>query len=147
MHLSAGDSAIETDKKLFSENDGAAPSMNVKTASVMTAISLVVGFYDGFYGPGTGTFLIIGFCVLAHLDVSFANGHAKVVNLATSIASMIVYLLGGQSVIWPGICGGLAAMAGSFIGSGLVLQNGTKIVRPIIIFVIILLMVKIITGF
>lgn len=134
-------------KKLFSENDGAAPSMNVKTASVMSAISLVVGFYDGFYGPGTGTFLIIGFCVLAHLGVSFANGHAKVVNLATSIASMIVYLLGGQSVIWLGICGGLAAMAGSFIGSGLVLQNGTKIVRPIIIFVIILLMIKIITGF
>lgn len=140
-------SIVVFNKRLFSENEGEMPEVNVKTAAVMTAISLVVGFYDGFYGPGTGTFLIIGFCVLAHLGVSFANGHAKIVNLATSIASMTVYLLNGQSVILLGVCAGLAAMAGSYIGSGLVLKNGARAVRPVIIFVIILLMIKIITGF
>lgn len=134
-------------KKIFAEGDGEAPAADAKTCIRMALISLVVGLYDGFYGPGAGTFLIIGFTVIAKLDVRYANGHAKVANLATSISSMVVYLLNGQSVVFLGLAAGVCAMAGSYIGSGLMLKNGTKIVRPIIILVIILLMAKIITGF
>ena len=134
-------------KKAFADRGDAAPVFNVKTAVTLSVIAFTVGLYDGFYGPGTGTFLIIGFVVLGKLGVGYANGHAKVVNLTTSTASMIVYLLNGQSVILLGIIAGIAAMAGSYIGSGLVLRNGAKIVKPIIIFVLILLAVKIVTGF
>ena len=135
-------------KKVFAEGDETVvPAADRKTCLRMALVSLVVGLYDGFYGPGAGTFLIIGFVVIAKLDVRYANGHAKVANLATSISSMVVYLLNGQAVVLLGLAAGVCAMAGSYIGSGLMLKNGTKIVRPIIILVIILLMIKIITGF
>lgn len=133
-------------KKNFGEGTGEAPVFCKKTALIMSAVALVVGFYDGFYGPGTGTFLIIAFTVLAKLDASYANGHAKIVNFATSTSSMVVYLLSGQTVILLGLCAGLASMAGNYIGSGLVLKNGSKIVRPVIILVIVLLMIKIIVN-
>lgn len=134
-------------KKTFDSGNDEAPVFNVRTAVTLSAIALAVGVYDGFYGPGAGTFLLIGFAVLGKLGVDYANGHAKVVNLATSIASMIVYLLNGQAVVLLGLASGLAAMAGSYIGSGLVLKNGAKIVRPIIILVLILLIVKIVVGY
>lgn len=134
-------------KKAFADHGDAAPELCVKTAVTLSVIAFTVGLYDGFYGPGTGTFLIIGFVVLGKLGVGYANGHAKVVNLTTSTASMIVYLLNGQSVILLGIIAGIAAMAGSYIGSGLVLKNGAKIVKPIIILVLVLLVIKIVTGF
>lgn len=134
-------------RKAFGGDEDTAPVFNLKTAVTLSAIAFTVGMYDGFYGPGTGTFLIIGFVVLGKLGVGYANGHAKVVNLTTSTASMIVYLLNGQAMIPLGLMAGLAAMAGSYIGSGLVLKNGARIVRPIIILVLILLVIKIVTGF
>ncbi|MCQ2401782.1 MAG: TSUP family transporter [Lachnospiraceae bacterium] len=134
-------------KKAFAHKGDEAPSPDLKTALTLSVIAFIVGMYDGFYGPGTGTFLIIGFVVLGKLGVGYANGHAKVVNLTTSTASMIVYLLNGQAMIPLGIVSGLAAMVGSYIGSGLVLKNGAKIVRPIIILVLVLLVIKIVTGF
>ena len=133
-------------KKIFTETDEV-PKADSATKAKMALIAAAVGLYDGFYGPGAGTFLIIGFVVLAKLDVRYANGHAKVANLATSISSMVVYLLNGQAVVLLGLAAGACAMAGSYLGSGLMLKNGTKIVRPIIILVIILLMIKILTGF
>lgn len=139
--------AVVLSKKAFADHGDAAPVLSAKTAVALSAIAFIVGLYDGFYGPGTGTFLIIGFVVFGKLGVGYANGHAKVVNLTTSTASMIVYLLNGQAVILLGIIAGIAAMTGSYIGSGLVLKNGTKIVKPIIILVLILLVVKIVTGF
>lgn len=137
---------VVLNKRAFAEQEEKAPASDLKTAVILSAIAFVVGCYDGFYGPGTGTFLIIGFVVLGKLSVGYANGHAKVVNLTTSIASMTVYLLSGQAAVLLGILSGLAAMAGSYLGSGLVLKNGMKIVRPIIILVLILLVLKIVTG-
>lgn len=134
-------------KNLIGDDAEVLPEINAKNLTKVLLISLAVGIYDGFWGPGAGTFLIIGFCTLAGMGASYANGQAKVANLATSFSSMCVYLMNGQSLVPLGIAAGVCAMAGSYIGSGLMFKNGTKIVRPIIVLVISLLMLKIILGF
>ncbi len=107
----------------------------------------MIGIYDGFYGPGTGTFLIIAFTVFAKMSVGTANAQAKAINLTTNITSLIVFLWSGQVVIILGLAAAVFNMAGNYIGSGLVMSKGTKIVRPIILTVLGLLFVKILFRF
>ena len=115
----------------------------------MTAViaAFVIGAYDGFYGPGTGTFLIIAFTVFAKMSVRSANAHAKVINMTTNITSLVVFLHSGQVLILLGLVGAACCMLGNYIGSELVLTKGTKIVRPIILVVLVLLFVKILFDF
>ena len=65
--------------------------------------AFLVGVYDGFYGPGTGTFLIIAFTVFAKMDIRTANAQTKVINLTTNITSLTIFLLNGQPVILLGL--------------------------------------------
>ena len=103
----------------------------------------MIGAYDGFYGPGTGTFLIIAFTVFAGMSVSAANAQAKVINLTSNVTSLTVFLLNGQVIFLLGLAGAVCNMAGNWLGSGLVVSKGTKIVRPVILAVLLLLLVKI----
>jgi uncharacterized membrane protein YfcA len=114
---------------------------------VVTVSALLVGVYDGLYGPGTGTFLIIAFIVVGRMSAARANAHTKVINLSTNIAALTVFLLHGQVLIPLGIAAALSNMAGNYIGSGLVMTKGSKIVKPLVILVLVLLLVKIIAGF
>ena len=111
---------------------------------IVAAVSLLVGGYDGFYGPGTGTFMLIAFTALAKLQVKDASGEVRVANLASNVAALVTFLSSG--VVWIGL--GLTAAAfsilGNYIGSGLVMKDGTKIVRPIIVVVLAMLFVKVI---
>ncbi len=133
-------------RHLFRDGDGNAAA-NRKTLPVCIASAFVIGGYDGFYGPGTGTFLIIAFTVFAGMSVSAANAQAKVINLTSNIASLTVFLLNGQVVFPLGLAGALCNMAGSYIGSGLALSRGSGIVRPIILAVLALLLLKNLIGF
>ena len=110
-------------------------------------ISFVIGGYDGFYGPGAGTFLILAYNSLAKMDIKTAAGNAKVINLSSNLASLTVFLLSGKVWISLGLAAALFSIAGSYIGSGLVIRRGAKIVRPIIIVVLILLFIKVIAEF
>ena len=133
-------------KKLFGNREEER-EINTRTHIIAAIASLLIGFYDGFYGPGTGTFLIIAFNVFAKLDIQKANANAKAVNLVTNITSLVVFIVGGQ-VLWAvGIAGMACNMAGNFVGSSLALKNAEKITRPIIIVVLILLFIKVIAGF
>ena len=118
-----------------------------KTAAVCILSAFLIGAYDGFYGPGTGTFLIIAFTVFARMSVSSANAQAKVINLTSNITSLAVFLLNGQVMLPLGLAGALCNMAGNWLGSGLALAKGTRIVRPVILAVLLLLFLKIIIGF
>jgi len=125
--------------------DTAEPTEMTRKAVIIAAIaSLIIGMYDGFYGPGTGTFLIVAFSVFAKMDVLSANGQCKAVNLTTNVTSLIVFLRSGQVMIILGIAAAACNMIGNWIGSGLALKAGTKITRPIIILVLILLFLKVI---
>ena len=112
--------------------------------AIVWSASLIVGAYDGFYGPGTGTFLLLIFCGLAKLDLRTASGNMKLVNLSSNIGSLITSLMAGKVLIAIGLISAVFSVAGHYIGAGLTIKNGSKIVRPVILVVIGLLAVKVI---
>ena len=122
----------------------APPPENIwRTTLTAAAISLAIGVYDGFYGPGTGTFLIVLFSLLAKLDVRSANGLCKAVNLTTNATSLVVFLRGGQVLIVLGLTAAACNMLGNWLGSGMAIKSGVRITRPIIIFVLLLLLLRV----
>lgn len=131
-------------RHLFPEREETAVKLDTRTYVTAIVSAFVVGIYDGFYGPGTGTFLIIAFTVFARLSVGTANAQAKVINLTTNVTSLIIFLLHGQVLLPLGLAAGASNMVGNYIGSGLVMKKGTGIVRPIILVVLVLLLIKVI---
>jgi len=116
----------------------------LKTAIIAAAISFVLGGYDGFFGPGTGTFMILAFTGLARIEARTSAGNAKLVNLASNISAAIVFLINGKTIIPLALAAGAFSIAGSFLGSGLVIKKGVKILRVFIIIVLGLLLLRII---
>ena len=137
---------IVLNPRLFPERQEKEVIVNARTIAVCVVAALVIGFYDGFYGPGTGTFLIIAFTAFGKLSVSAANAHAKVINLTTNITSLIVFLHGGTVLIPLGLAAAACNMLGNYIGSGLAMRGGAKITRPIILIVLFMLLIKLLTD-
>jgi hypothetical protein len=104
----------------------------------------VVGLYDGFFGPGAGAFLILIFTICMRYDFIVANGNTKVVNLASNIAALTAFISHGQVLFLIGIPAALIGILGNHLGSRYVIKKGNKLIRPIFIFVFILLFIKII---
>lgn len=136
---------IVLNRKLFSDEGEEEVTIDRKTVMTAMISALVVGCYDGFYGPGTGTFLLIAFTAFAKLGVRSANAQAKVINLTTNITSLVIFFLNGQVLFSVGIAAAICNMIGGYIGAGMVMKNGAKIARPSILFVLILLVIKIVT--
>ncbi|MGM9614565.1 MAG: sulfite exporter TauE/SafE family protein [Oscillospiraceae bacterium] len=111
---------------------GREPLSTGKTYAIAAACALVIGVYDGFYGPGTGTFLLLLLTGLAHMDLNTAAGTTKVINLATNIAALVTYLLNGKVMLTLGLVAGLFGIAGNWLGARSFTKNGSKIVKPII---------------
>ena len=113
---------------------------------IMAACSFVIGIYDGFYGPGTGTFLLLTFTKLGRLDMEKATGNVKVVNLTSNISALITFILAGK-ILWVlGLSASIFSIAGHYLGAHMVVKNGVKVIKPIILLVLVLLMIKIILG-
>ena len=129
--------------KLFRDNEDAPLVLNKKVWVTAMISSFAVGVYDGFYGPGTGTFLIVAFTVFARLNIRTANAQAKVINLTTNITSLTIFLLNGQVIFLLGIAAALCNMAGNYVGSSLAMTRGSRITRPVIILVLFLLLLKV----
>lgn len=130
--------SFETDKDPFSP---------MKTLILCLIASFVVGMYDGFYGPGTGTFMLILLTGLARISLNEAAGTAKIVNLTSNVTALVVFIINGK-VIWPlGLVAGVFSIAGHFLGAKAFVKNGTKIARPVVIGVLIALFIKVIWDF
>ena len=112
---------------------------------IVCLASLVIGAYDGYYGPGCGTFLMLVFIRIAKMDSRHAAGTVKVVNLASNVGSLITACMLGNVLYGVGLISAVASIAGHYLGSGLTIKNGSRIVKPTIIIVIALLAVKVIT--
>ncbi len=98
-----------------------------------------IGWYDGFFGPGTGTFLILFYSILLHYDFVTANANTKVVNLASNIAALAGFALAGK-VFYPlAIPAAVCGIAGNILGSKLVIRKGNSIIRKIFILALLLL--------
>ena len=105
-------------------------------------IGLVFGCYDGLVGPGTGTFMILGFTGFLSLDLITAGGCAKASNLASCAASAVVWILHGQ-VLWALAIPALAcSIAGNYLGALYAIRGGSKKIRSVMFLVLGLLFVK-----
>ena len=113
-------------------------------AAIVWSASLVIGLYDGFYGPGTGTFLLLIFCNLAKLDLRSASGNVKIVNFSSNIGALATALAAGTVLVPVGLIAAVFSIAGHYLGAGVTIKNGAKIVKPVIFLVLGLLAVKII---
>ena len=103
--------------------------------------AFVIGGYDGYYGPGTGTFMMIALVRFAKLDTRHAAGGVKVINLASNIGGVCSALMAGTVVLGVGLAAALASILGHYLGAGLAIRNGSKIVRPAVVVVLLLLLV------
>ena len=108
--------------------------------------SLVIGCYDGFYGPGTGTFLLLVFTKLAKIPLEKATGNVKIVNLSSNISALITFILAGKILWGLGLAASCFSIAGHYVGAGMVVNNGVKVIKPIILIVLVLLLVKVVSG-
>lgn len=120
------------------------PVSRMRQFVVVCFFALIVGMYDGFYGPGTGTFLLIAYTQLAKLPLRLAAGNVKIANLSSNIGSLAVFLSHGQAIIPLGLISAVFAISGHFIGAGLLLKNGARVVKPFVLVVLSLLFVRLI---
>ena len=98
-------------------------------------VGFSVGFYDGFFGPGTGTFFAAGFVLLLGWNLRRATAGTKLLNLTSNVASLLFFAAGGQVVWVLGLAMGLGQVAGAWLGSHLVVRHGSLIVRPLLVLV------------
>ena len=121
------------------------PLGNLQTLLRSALVALLIGVYDGFYGPGTGTFLILLLTAFAHFRLGEANGVAKSINLTTNLSSLTVYLLNGKVIILLGLFGGLFGIIGNYIGVTFFEKKGAKAVRPLMLAVLVIFFIRILT--
>lgn len=101
-----------------------------------------VGFYDGFFGPGTGSFFVIAFVLLAGFNLTRATAHTKLLNWTSNLAALLLFSLGG-AVVWKiGLVMACGQLIGARIGSRLVLTRGASLVRPALVTVSLLMSLR-----
>lgn len=129
---------------LFRKNWGSHSTFRGMTkgaAWIAGTAAIGLGMYDGFFGPGTGSFLIFVFLLLG-FDFVKAAGNAKVLNFGSNVASLGTFMFLGQINYQIGIPMGLAMVCGSLLGSRVAIRKGAAYVRPLFIVVCILLVGK-----
>lgn len=116
------------------------PSVSRKRMAVL--VGSVLGFYDGFFGPGTGSFLIFAFVRWFGMDMLQASATSKFVNLATNFAALL-YFVSHEGVLWKvGLLMALANIAGAQLGARLAVRRGNGFVRILLLVVVTALLMK-----
>jgi len=100
---------------------------------------LGLGFYDGFFGPGTGTFWTMAFMLGLGFSLTKATGYTKVMNFASNLSSLAFFLLAGNVRFTAGITMAIGQLVGAKLGASMVIARGTKFIRPIFISVVLAL--------
>ena len=119
-------------KKMGQEN--ALPRM--KSSLFYFIFGITLGFYDGFFGPGTGSFWTIALASLLGYNLVKATAHTKALNATSNVVSIIAFLSAGNVLMKVGLLMGLAQVVGAMIGSRLVMSSGTKFVRVFFLIVV-----------
>ena len=113
-----------------------------KARAMLMALALVLGAYDGFFGPGTGTFLIIGAVLLLGIPLANASAEAKVVNFASNLAAFLVFAWKGVVVWHIALPMAAAQFAGAWSGSHVAIRGGDRLVRWVVLAVVLALSLK-----
>jgi uncharacterized protein len=102
----------------------------------------IIGFYDGFFGPGTGSFFALSGVALRGWELVRATAAAKIMNLASNIASLIVFIWGGKIVWMMGLAMMVGQASGAYIGSLFIVRGGAKVIRPLIVFMCLVMLAR-----
>jgi hypothetical protein len=102
----------------------------------MGLMGVVLGFYDGFFGPGTGSFLVLGFITLIGFDFLKASAHAKLVNVATNLASTLFFIHKGGLLYVVALPMAVANLSGAFFGARLAILKGNQFIRVFFLLVV-----------
>ncbi len=105
-------------------------------------VGLIVGFYDGFFGPGTGSFFVLGFVVVLGFDFVHASAYSKIINCVTNISALIVFIRQGNYLIEIAILMGISNVVGNLLGSSVALKRGNSFVRVIFLIIVVLMIIR-----
>ena len=106
------------------------------------AFGLLLGFYDGFFGSGTGTFWAMAYMLALGFDLLRATAHTKVMNFTSNLVSLLVFLVGHHVLFAEGLTMGLGQVVGARLGSRVVIQSGPRFIRPVFIAVVLAITAK-----
>lgn len=107
----------------------------LRFAVFVPVMAAAIGFYDGIFGPGTGSFLTMGFVTLFGLGLTRATGHTKVVNLMSNLGALALFIPAGD-VLWPAALAMAAGqIAGGYLGARAGIRFGAKLIRPLVVVV------------
>lgn len=109
--------------------------VNSKNLKLGILMAFSLGFYDGFFGPGTGSFIIFGFIEIFKLDFIRASGNSKFLNLASNIASVITFMYYGKIVYMYALTVGIVMLIGASFGAKVAVTRGTKFIRPVFLII------------
>jgi hypothetical protein len=109
-------------------------------------MGLPLGFYDGFFGPGTGSFWALAFVLLLGFNLKKATAHTKITNFTSNIVALIFFLLGGEVVFTAGVIMGVGQVIGAYLGSRLVILRGVGLVRFFLLTVVGLTILKLVVD-
>lgn len=112
-----------------------------------TVFGVALGFYDGFFGPGTGSFWTFALIGLLGLGMKKAVAHTKVLNFVSNIVSLAVFLVGGQILWVVGLCMAAGQILGGYFGSNLAIKKDAKFIKAIFLFVVFLTTLKLVYDF
>lgn len=118
--------------------------LNANNMVIGCLFALSLGFYDGFFGPGTGSFLIFAFITVFGFDFVAASANSKVLNFTSNFASLLLFAWNGKILFSYGIPMALFMILGSFVGTKLAIQRGAKLVKPIFVTMSLLVAAKLI---
>jgi uncharacterized membrane protein YfcA len=103
------------------------------TAKGYAPVGGAVGFYDGFFGPGTGTFFTTSLVALRGHGLTRATANTKLFNFTSNVASVLLFALGGHMLWLLGLCMAAGAMVGGWIGSHTAMRFGARLIRPLLV--------------
>lgn len=133
---------VKKDIGLINNYDG----YNKKSLIKGMLVALVLGFYDGFFGPGTGTFIIFSLIKVFGFSFVMASANSKVINLSSNVMSLILFAINKKINYAIGIPVAISMMAGAFVGSRMVVDKGNKFVKPIFIIMALAAAAKVFYG-
>jgi hypothetical protein len=132
-----------TFKKDFGQT-GKFTGLSPKKIGLGMCFAFGLGFYDGFFGPGAGSFLIFLFISVFGFDFTSASGNSKVLNFVSNVVSLILFAISGKIIYLVAIPMALSMILGAYVGSHIAIKNGAKVIKPIFITIALLLIVKLI---
>ena len=127
--------------KKDTKNSNYQPS-NKDIMFVLPLVCFIIGFYDGFFGPGTGSLLIIALHYLVRMPLIESSATSKIFNFASNVGAFVAFAIAGKMAFFIGIPMVAGSVAGNYLGSHLTLKKGEKIIKPLIIISISVLFVS-----